>query len=76
MMATRVLMATGKDVFGCRSQLKADGFFFDGDLKRWIGTQENVDKFKARGFKVKVFFADLDASESLSTKLREAGLSI
>ena len=75
-MMKLVLMATGKDVFGCRSQLKADGFFFDGDLKRWIGTQENVDKFKARGWKVKVFFSGLEVSEEFALRLRDAGLAI
>ena len=52
--------ATGKDVFGCKSQLKADGFIFNGELKAWYGTQAAVEKFKARGFRVKVFFAPVE----------------
>ena len=60
MTTTTLLRASGKDVFGCRSQLKADGFKWIEELKAWSGTQAAADKFRARGFRVKVFFTAID----------------
>lgn len=52
--------ASGKDVFSCKTQLKADGFTFNGELKAWYGSQSAVEKFNSRGFRVKVFFAPVE----------------
>ena len=54
----KIFRTSGKDVFGCRAQLKADGFVFSGDVKAWYGTSDAVAKFNARGFRVKVFFVE------------------
>jgi hypothetical protein len=69
MNATQFYKVTGKDAFGCRAQLKADGFVFYGDLKLWLGTQESIDRFLSRGFRVKVFFAKITLDPSTEAKL-------
>ncbi len=47
---------SGKDVFSCRAQLKADGFIFDG--ASWFGSENDVTKFQSRGFRVKIYFTE------------------
>jgi hypothetical protein len=69
MSATQIYKVAGKDAFGCRAQLKADGFVFDGDLRLWLGTQESIDRFLSRGFRVKVFFAKISLDPSTEAKL-------
>ena len=69
MNATQIYKVTGKDAFGCRAQLKADGFVFDGDLKSWLGSQESIDRFLSRGFRVKVYFAKISLDPRLESKL-------
>jgi hypothetical protein len=69
MNATQIYKVTGKDAFGCRAQLKADGFVFDGDLRLWLGTQESIDRFLSRGFRVKVFFPKISLDPNTEAKL-------
>ena len=69
MNATQIYKVTGKDAFGCRAQLKADGFVFDGDLKSWLGSQESIDRFLSRGFRVKVYFAKISLDPRTESKL-------
>ena len=69
MNATQIYKVTGKDAFGCRAQLKADGFVFDGDLKLWLGSQESIDRFLSRGFRVKVYFAKISLDPRHESKL-------
>lgn len=59
-----IRQATGRDVFGCRKQLKADGFRWSEELRAWVGDDTAVAKFQARGFRVKVFFQTVDVSRA------------
>lgn len=70
----KTFTATGKDTFSCKSQLKADGFVWSGSS--WIGSEAAVEKFKARGFRVKIYFREIEDSEEPQdggqTELRNA----
>lgn len=72
----KAIRATGKDVFGCRSQLKADGFVFWASAKEWYGSQESVEKFNSRGFKVKVFFSEVQVDSGVAEELRKIGVDV
>jgi len=69
---TKLIKATGKDTFSCRRELAADGFVFA--LDSWHGTQACVDRFKARGYRSKVFFADVMCDDAVVAELVARGL--
>lgn len=58
-----IFQVSGKDSFGCKSQLKADGFKWYEPLRAWFGTSEAIEKFQSRGFRVKVFFTRIECRD-------------
>lgn len=71
---TKLIKATGKDTFNCRRELAADGFVFI--CGSWHGTQACVDRFKARGYRSKVFFVDVMCDEGVVAELTARGLAM
>ncbi len=72
----KIYKVTGKDSFGCKSQLKADGFVWVEEIRAWLGTQKAIDTFRTRGFRVKVFFSELDCSRAPAIYAAVTGVSL